>query len=270
MFEIFQFPFMQRAFAAGIILGALLGLLGVFVVLRKMAFFSDGVAHASLSGVAIGVLAGFNPLLTALGVSVLFSITMFYLEKNSRLSSDAAIGIIFTSGMALGVLLMSLKSGYQPDLIGFLFGNILAIRQSEFLMIVVLSAGIGVFLLTQARNITLAAIDREFAYLSGAKPDLFQLIMNVILAIAVVLGIKMLGVVLVSALLIIPVSTAKLISRSFSRLVFWSVVLSELIIVAGLFISYFLDLPAGAVIVLTGTVFFFAVLVFRKKAARVV
>ncbi len=269
MFEIFEFPFMQRAFAAGIILGAVLGFLGVFVVLRRMAFFSDGIAHASLSGVAIGVLAGLNPLVTALGVSVLFSVVLFYLEKKARLSSDTVIGIIFTSGMALGVMLMSLKSGYQPDLIGFLFGNILAIRQSEFWMIAALSAGIGVFLLTQARNITLMALDEEFAYLSGARPTLFRFLMNIVLAVAVVLGIKILGVVLVSALLIIPVSIAKLISRSFGRLVFWSVALSELIVITGLFISYFLDLPTGAVIVLTGTALFFTVLLFQRKISNV-
>lgn len=267
MMEMFQYPFMQRAFLAGIFLAGLLSFLGVFVILRRMAFFSDGIAHASLSGIAAGVLAGVNPLATALIAAVLFSIAMFYLEKKARISSDAAIGMIFTSGMAIGVLLMSLKAGYQPELIGFLFGNILAIEIREFWAILSLASVVLLLLFFQARNFTLSALDRNQAFLSGLRPDLYQLVFHVILAIAVVLGIKMLGVVLVSALLIIPVSTAKLISSSFRTLILTSIVISEIVVFAGLFISYVLDLPAGAVIVLTATIFFFAVL-FLKHALK--
>ncbi len=264
MFELFQYPFMQRAFVAGILLAGLLAYLGVFVVLRKMAFFSDGIAHASLAGVAAGVLLSVNPLVTALLASLVFAVGMFFLEKKTNLSSDAAIGIIFTSGMALGVLLMSFKRGYQPELIGFLFGNILTIKQSDLIIIVVLSILIWTFLIANMRRITLLALDREMAYLSGVSPDFFQLTMHIVLAVSVVLGIKILGIVLVSALLIIPVSISKLISRSFRHLVFWSVVLSELIVISGLFISYLFDLPAGAVIVLTGAAIFFTVFILRK------
>ena len=263
MFEMFQYPFMQRAFGVGVLLGALLACLGVFVVLRRMAFFGDGIAHASLAGVAAGVLAGVNPLIPALVVSVLFAIGMFFLEKKARLASDTVIGIIFTSGMALGVLLMSRKAGYQPELIGYLFGNILAIRPSDLPPIFVLGLAIGFFLVCQWRRITLVAVDREMAYLAGVDPDRIQLLMYGVLAISVVLGIKILGVVLVSALLVIPVSVAKLISRSFQRLVLWSVAVSELIVAAGLVLAYFFDLPAGAVIVLSGSALFFTVLLFK-------
>ena len=263
MFEMLQYPFMQRAFLVGVLLGALLACLGVFVVLRRMAFFSDGIAHASLAGVAVGVLSGVNPLVPALMVSVVFSIGMFFLEKKARLASDTVIGIIFTSDMALGVLLMSRKAGYQPELIGFLFGNILTIRPSELLLIFILGSVIGLFLVCEWRRITLVAVDREMAYLAGVNSDLVQLLMYVVLAVSVVLGIKILGVVLVSALLVIPVSTAKLISRSFQHLVLWSVAVSELTVVAGLLLAYFLDLPAGAVIVLSGSALFFAALLLK-------
>ena len=254
---------MQRAFLAGIFLAALLASLGVFVVIRRMAFFSDGVAHASLAGIAAGVLLSVNPLLTALLAAFIFAVGMFFLEKKAHLSSDTVIGLIFTSGMALGVLLISLKSGYQPDLIGFLFGNILMIKQFDLILIILLSVLMSTFLIVNRRQVTLLALDREMAYLSGANPDRFQLIMYVILALATVLGIKILGVILVSALLIIPVSIAKLISRSFQKLVLWSIVLAEVIVLAGLFVSYFFDLPTGATIVLTGTVLFFSVFILR-------
>ena len=113
MLDILQYPFMQRAIIAGVALALLLAWLGVFVIMRRMSFFSDGIAHASLAGVAAGVLAGVHPLTTALVFSVVFSIVIYYLEKRTTLSSDAIIGILFTSGMALGVTLISFKQGYQ-------------------------------------------------------------------------------------------------------------------------------------------------------------
>lgn len=264
MLELFHYPFMQRAVLAGILLAGLLSYLGVFVVIRKMSFFSDGIAHASLAGVAAGVLLSANPLVTALISSFIFAVGMFYLERKSGLASDTVIGLMFTSGMALGVLLISFKSGYQPELIGFLFGNILTIRRSDLILIVVLSFVIGVFLFVFRRPITLLALDREMAYLAGVNADLLQLAMYVVLALSVVLGIKILGIILVSALLIIPVSISKLISRSFRHLVIWSLLLSEVIVLAGLIISYLFDLPAGAIIVLTGTVLFFLVFILRR------
>ncbi|MBI4372871.1 MAG: metal ABC transporter permease [Candidatus Omnitrophica bacterium] len=264
MLDLFQYPFMQRALIAGVLLAGLLAYLGVYVVLRKMAFFSDGIAHASLAGVAAGILLSMNPLVTALIASVIFAAGMFFLEKKTNVSSDTAIGLIFTTGMALGVLLISLKSGYQPELIGFLFGNILMIKESDLVLIVAMSVLIGGFLILNQRKIMLLALDREMAYLSGVNPDFFQLAMYIILAVSVVLGIKILGIILVSALLIIPVSISKLISRSFRKLLFWSIVMAEIIILTGLLLSYLLDLPTGAVIVLTGTAIFFLVFIFRK------
>ena len=264
MLDLFHYPFMQRAVLAGIPLAALLAYLGVFVVLRRMAFFSDGIAHASLAGVAGGVLLSINPLLTAIIASLVFAVGMFILERKTNLSSDTAIGLIFTSGMAIGVLLMSLKQGYQPELIGFLFGNILTIKSSDLLLILVLSVLIGGFLIASTRQITLLSLDREMAYLAGVNPDLFQLVLYAVLAISVVLGIKMFGIVLVSALLIIPVSISKLVSKSFKKLVVLSIIFSEFIVLVGLLVSYFLDLPAGAVIVLTGSVTFLIVFLLRK------
>lgn len=255
---------MQRALVVGIVLAGLLSYLGVFVVLRRMSFFSDGMAHASLAGVAAGVLFNFNPLVTAIAASILFSIGVFFLERRARISSDAVIGLLFTASMALGVLLMSFKQDYQPELIGFLFGDILAIRRAEVGLIVGISFAIGIFLFRNARKIVLLAIDREMAHLSGIRTDGFELLMYVILAVSVVLGIKILGVVLVSALLVIPVSTAKLISTSFRALVFWSLILAQLIVLLGLALSASFNLPTGAVIVLTGTAVFFLVLLVKS------
>lgn len=264
MLDLFQYSFMQRALLAGVILAGLLSYLGVFVVLRRMTFFSDGMAHASLAGVAAGLLFNVNPLVVAILASIVFAVGVFFVEKRTNLSSDAVIGLLFTASMAFGVLLMSFRKGYQPELVGFLFGDILTIRKTDLILIAAVGFLIGFLLVIHSRKITLLALDREMAYLSGLHTDFFELTMYVVLAVSVVLGIKILGVVLVSALLVIPVSIAKLISRSFRSLVFWSLLLSEVIVLVGLVLSSWFDLPTGAVIVLTGALFFFVVFIFRS------
>jgi len=256
MAELLQLPFMQRALLAGLVLGVLLAYLGIYVALRKMAFFSDGIAHAALAGAAIGLLTRFSPLVSALVFSALLAVLIFWLEKKSSLSSDAIIGILFTSGMALGVVLISLRQGYQPELIGYLFGNILAIRRQDLALIVILAVLVMAFILGNRRKLTLLALDREMAYMAGFNPDLYQLLLYIMLACSLVLGIRVLGIILVSAILIIPVSTARLVSRSFRALTWWTVLLAEGIMIGGLVLSFYLNLPSGAVIVLTGSALF--------------
>lgn len=264
MIDILSYPFMQRAIIAGVILAALLAWLGVFVIMRKMAFFSDGIAHASLGGIAVGILASIHPLTVAIVFSVFFSLVIYYLEKKTTLSSDAIIGMLFTSGMALGVVLISLKSGYQPDLVSFLFGNILAIKTLDLAIISLLSVLIIVFLIFNHKDITLMALDVDTAYLAGVKVNLLQLTFYIILAVSVVLGLKILGIILVSALLIIPPSTAKLVSKTFRGLIVRSVSFSEAIVLLGIALSYYLDSPTGPVIVLVGTGVFLAVFSYKQ------
>ncbi len=268
MLEILQLPFMERALAAGVLLAFLLAVLGVFVVLRNMAFFSDGIAHASLAGVAAGILLSINPLLTAIVVSALFAAIIHFLQKKYKLSGDTAIGILFTSGMALGVLLISTQPGYQPELMSFLFGNILAITNMELIIIGVFTVLITMLVFVYLKTLILVSLDEETAKISGTKVNVFQLFSNVILAVAVVLGIKVFGIILVSALLIIPVATAKLFSKSFKKLVIISVVLSEIIVISGIFASYNFDLPTGPTIVLTGTVLFVIAALYNLLNSR--
>jgi zinc transport system permease protein len=233
-----------------------LALLGIFVVLRRMAFFSDGIAHASLAGVALGVLAGANPLLTALGLSTILAVIMAWMERSTKIASDAIVGLIFTAGMASGVIMLSFKRGYQPELVSFLFGNILAIQWIELWMIVLLSALIIIFILVRYRRLALMILNPELARLSGVPVAVYQTLLYVIVSVAVVLSIKMLGIVLVSALLIVPVSTAKLFAPSFHSLMAWSVVLAEVTVLCGILLSVYLNLPTGATIVLCGFVLF--------------
>lgn len=266
LIESLQYPFIQRALIAGIILAALLALLGVFVILRRMAFFADGIAHASLVGVAIGVVFSLNPLITAVVATAVIAALIFLLERRFKFSSDVAIGILFTTGMALGVLLISLTPGYQPELISFLFGNILSIAVNELWILGSISVLVTLFIILKLPSLVLISCDEESAYLAGIRVGWLQFFLYVTTAVAVVLGIKMLGIILVSALIITPVAAAKLLAHSFKTLLIYSVILAEFIMLFGLFCSILFDWPTGPTIVLAGTtIFVIAILVSKLR-----
>jgi len=264
MIELLQFPFMQRALIAGIVLALLLAFLGIFVILRKMAFWGEGIAHASLAGIAIGLLVSYNPLITAIIFAIIFAILVYVLERKTSLAGDVIIGILFTASMALGIVLINLQSSYQPDVMSFLFGNILAILNSELYIMIIFSILVLLFLIFFRKQLTLLTFDRESAYLAGINVDAFDLIFYICLAISVVLGVKILGIILVSALLIIPASIAKLIAQSFSMLEYLSIIFAEIIVIVGLIVSYYFNLPSGATIILTGTFLFLLTLLIKR------
>jgi zinc transport system permease protein len=254
--ELLSQPFVQRAMLAGIFSGALLAILGIFVALRKMAFFSDGIAHTSLAGVAVALLLGQQPLVWAVGVGVVFAVLIYLLEKKTDIAPDSLIGILFTSSLALGVVLMHFKHGYQPDLLSFLFGNILTIRSSELRVIVPVSAAIGFFIVASYRKYLFICLNEELSRIAGMWPELHKIGLYIMLAVASILAIKMFGIILVSALLILPVSFGKLFAGSAKSLLAISIIYAEAVVVAGMLLSLVLDLPTGATIVLTGTAVF--------------
>src|SRR3989339_1311067 len=263
--EMIAFPFMQRAFLAGMILGLLLACLGVYVTLRRMAFFGDGIAHASLAGIAIALLAGIAPLPTALAWALFIAIFIFWLERKVRISSDSLIGILFTASMALGVILMRFTQGYQPDLVSYLFGSILSIQTVDLFVIFLVTAGILAWIAISFRSLTSMSLSEEQASVNGVNTTLQSLLLYIALALATVLGVKILGIILVSALLILPSATSRLLTRSFKSFFFVSILLAETAILVGLTSSYFLDLPSGAAVILVGTILFFLAIFFRKK-----
>lgn len=256
MLEMFGLVFMQKAFIAGFLLALVLSFLGVFVTLKRVSFFGDGIAHASLAGIALGIITGFSPFVVALLIGVLFGAGVYLLEHRTKLPSDTIIGILFTTGMAVGVILLSLQAGYQPDLISFLFGNILAIQTSDLFIIGSVGGAIFIYFLLMYRRYALLIFDPDEAWLKGLPVQVLDFIFYVVLALAVVLGVKLLGIVLVSALLIIPAASAKLVTSSFRSLIVVSILLGELAVFTGLVTSYIFDLPSGAVVILISTAIF--------------
>lgn len=262
-FEFIQFPFMQRAIIAGLLLGALLASMGVFVTLRNMAFFGEGIAHASLAGIAIAILAGLAPLPVALAWAAILALLIFLLEQKTRLPIDTVIGIFFTASLALGVVIMDLIPGYKPELISFLFGSILGVSSADLIIIAIGTVIIMIWLLRSRRHLTLLSLSTEQAIVAGVPVKLQTALFYVALALATVLGVKILGIILISALLILPPAISKVATHSFTSYLVWSVVVSELIIFFGLALSFRLDTPSGATIVLLGSTIFFLVLLAR-------
>lgn len=243
---------MQRAFLSAIVLALVLSLVGVHVILRRMSFFGDGLAHASLAGVAIGLLTGWQPLVSALVLAVALALLIYFLERKTTISSDALIGIFFTTSLALGVLLLNFKAGYQPELISFLFGNILTISWANLYLILPIAGIIILLFLILNKEMTFLTIDRDSAFLAGIPATLYESLLYVSLAISVVLGVRLVGIILVGALLVIPASIAKLTARSFLSFQWLTVIFAELIVVVGLALSYFLNWPSGATIIVFG------------------
>jgi len=255
---------MQRALVAGIIVGVLLAALGVYVVVRKMAFFGDGIAHASLAGIALGLLVGFAPLPVAVVYAVAVALAIYWFEQNTKLNSDTIIGIFFTASMALGVVLMSLIPGFQPELISFLFGNILSISTSDVVTVSILAAIILTWLLIFKKQLTYISLDKDSAKISGINTTLHNILFYVALAISVVLGVKILGIILVSALLLIPAATSRLLTSTFNGFFWTAIVASTLCVILGLLLSFFLNAPSGATIILVSTAAFFIVALVTK------
>lgn len=265
-FEFLQFGFMQRAFLGGIFLAFLLALLGVFVILRKMAFFADGVAHASLVGMAIGLALGMSPLPFAIVASVIIALIIYFFEKKSTISRDTLIGALFTVSMALGVIIISFQSGYQPELVSFLFGNILSITPLDLWIIIPTASIIGLITALSYKKLAAVTLDPEGATIEKTNVTAYELFMYISFALATVLGVKILGVVLVSALIILPTTSAKLLSKSFKSFLVTAVILSELCILFGLTLSYYINTPSGATIVVFGfLVFLFSFLVSKLQ-----
>jgi zinc transport system permease protein len=268
MFEILTYPFMQRAIVAGVIIALLLSALGVFVLARRMAFFGDGVAHASLAGIAIGLLAGFAPLPIAMVYAVFVALLIYWFEQSTRLSSDAIIGILFTSSMALGVVLLSFIPGYQPELIGFLFGNILAIQSMDIWLLALVAFPILIWLFVWRKSILFTSIDEDSATVSGIPTLLHTILLYITLAVSVVLGVKILGIILVSALLVTPAATSRLFNSSFKGFFTSAIIISEFTVITGLLLSFLVDAPSGAMIILVSSAVFFIVAIGHKLLVR--
>ena len=267
--DIFQYAFMQRALVAAILVGATCSVIGVYVVLKKLAFIGSGIAHSAFGGVALGFLLGLNPIAVAAPFSIATAAGIGLVSKKGRVSEDAAIGIFFASTMALGVIFVGLSKGYSIDLFGYLFGSILAVSTFDLWLILVLGlAVVGVVMLLY-KEFFFLSFDEELAKVNGLPVQGLYYLLLTLMSVTIVVSIKVVGIILVSALLVIPAAAAFQLTRRFRNMMILSVVLGVVSGVAGLILSYYFNLASGATIVITATVIFFLSLAFSPKRRRI-
>lgn len=268
MIELLSYEFGQRALVAGLIIGTGCAVLAFFVVLRQMAFVGVGISHAALGGVALGVLMGVNPLLAALGFSVGVAWLIGAIGGRGRLSEETAIGIFFPTAMAFGVALMAGTPDYRQNLLGYLFGNILLVHESDLILAAVM---VGMTLLVVAfffKELLFVSVDEETARAAGLPATRLRFLLLTLLAVTIVSAIKVVGIVLVSAFLVIPAATAQILAPGVRSMMLLSVGSALVSVVGGLWLAWIFDLPSGAAIVLLGAAMFFVAMagarVFRR------
>jgi len=268
MIDLFQLGFMQRALAAGLLIAVLCALFSVFVVLRRFSFIGVGISHSAFGGVALGYLLGLDPTLMAVLFAAAVALLIGLVKRRSRLHEDTAIGIFFSLTMALGILFIGLSGRYNVDLFGYLFGNILAITRTDLITMAVIAPVIFILMLSVFKELMFLSFDEEVAQASGVAVGEVYYFFLLAMAVTIVIAIKLIGIILVSAMMVLPAATARQMVDRYRCLVWWSVALAVTATVAGLMLSYFLDLASGATIVLVAGLLFFSSFLYRHLRAR--
>ena len=265
----FQYAFMQRAIIAAALAAVACAVVGTFVVLRGLAFMGDAVAHSSLTGIATAYAFGGSVFWGALGWAIPATLAITYISRRANIRLDTSVGIIYAGGIALGIIIMSRVSNYAPDLLGFLFGNVLGVSWNEVLLIGVVVGVVLVVIGLFYKELLFSSYDATMAAASGIPVRLMQYLLPVLVGITTVAALKTVGIVLVLALLVTPPATAGLVARRLPAIMATSVVVSLVAIVMGLYMSYYLDLPTGPSIVIVATGLFLLALVLSPTRGLV-
>ncbi len=268
MLELLTYDFMQRSLLAAAMVGGLCSVIGVFVVLRGLAFMGAGTAHAAFAGVALGYLIGWPPLLMA----ILFGLATVWItgwvEEKGRMKLDVSIGILYTATMALAILFIGLMKTYNAEIYGYLFGNVLAVTSEELGIIAGLSIVVIGAIVLFSKELYFIAFDQEMAEASGVPARRIFFLLLTLIALTVVISLKTVGAILVFAMILIPASTAYQLTHSLSRLTWYSILIGITCSVGGVLISSYWDIPSGPAIVLLATVLFFVAVIFSPKRQR--
>ena len=256
MIEILQFEFMRNALIAALLASIACGIIGVYVVVKRIVFISGGIAHAAFGGIGLGYFLGVNPVLGVIPFSIAAALSMGVVSKRTKIPEDTAIGILWVMGMALGVIFVALSPGYAPELFGYLFGSILTVPTSDIILMLSLNAAIIAVVFSLHREFQAISFDEEYATTIGLPTERLYLLLLCLIALTVVLLIRVVGVILVIALLTIPAAMSRQFTHRLNSMMFLSVFLCAVFTVCGLWLSYAFDLPSGAMIVLvSGTAF---------------
>ncbi|HOK61252.1 MAG: metal ABC transporter permease [Tenuifilum sp.] len=254
--QFFQYAFIQNAIISAFLLSVITGFIGSYIVVRRLVFLSGGITHASFGGIGIAWYFGLNPILGATVFSVFSALGLEYLSQGRTLREDSAIGMLWSFGMAVGILFVFLTPGYAPNLMSFLFGSILTISQTDILLLLILATLTLVFFVAFYYPILFVAFDSDFAKTQNVPVKFISYSLAVLIALSIVFAIRAVGIILIISLLTIPANIANIVTHRFRRIIVLSALISLFSIVAGIAISFRLNVPSGATIIITMMAFY--------------
>lgn len=267
VFEILQFSFMQRALLSGVVVAATCSVVGLFLVLRRQSLFGDALSHVAFGGLAVGLFTSIYPIWTALVFSVLASLGITKLRQSTRIPSDAAVAIMLSSGLAVGIILIGLSGGFSLDFESFLFGSILLISMQDQIMILLLSTAVLLIVIKFYSQLVYITFSEEQARVSGINVSRFNYLFIGLASLAVISSLRLVGVLLISSLIVIPNITAMMFGKGFKKTAMISIIIAVSSVLVGIVISYIANLAPGGTIVLL-TVFFLLGTIGIKSIAK--
>lgn len=253
MFDLLGLEFFRNALIAGVLASIACGIIGTYVVVRRMVSVSGGISHAAFGGIGLGYFLGIDPLLGAAGFTVAAALGVGTLQLRARQQMDTLIGAVWAAGMAIGILFVYLTPGFAPDLFSYLFGNILLVPRGDILLMGVLTAVIVAVVAVLYRELQAVTFDPDYAAVMNLPVERLSLLLLVLIALTVVMLIRVVGIILVIALLTLPAAISRLYTARVWTMMLLAVVLGIIFTVAGIALSYVIDVPSGATIVLVST-----------------
>ncbi len=263
MLELLTYDFFRNALMAAVLAAVSCGIIGTYIVSKRIVFISGGITHASFGGIGMGYFFGINPILGAAVFAVLSALGIEYASRKTDVREDSAIAILWALGMAIGVIFVYMTPGYAPNLLSYLFGNILTVGSTDLFLLLGLCVIILIFFALQFKNILYIAFDEEYARARRLPVNLIKYIMISLVALTIVFNIRVVGIILVISLLTIPQTIANMFVKRFFNIMVLSVLIALLGTVSGLILSYLFDIPSGAAII-----FFLVILFFLARLMR--
>ena len=263
--NIFQYSFIIRGLEAGLIIALIAPLIGIFLVLRRYSLIADTLAHVSLAGIAIGLLLGINPVLTAIATSVIASLGIEKLRTSKKVYGESALAIFLSGSLALAVVILSLGHGFNANLFNYLFGSIVTVTASNIYIIFILGIIVVVTLIILYKQLVYISFDEDAAKVSGVPTRLVNTILIILAALTVSIAIPIVGVLLIAALIVVPVITALQFKKSFVLTIIYAEIISLFSVAAGIFSSFYFNLSTGGTIVLIMIIIFLFTFIIKKK-----
>jgi len=264
MLELLQYDFMQRAFFAGIMIAIVAPLIGTFMVVRRYSLMADTLAHVSLVGVAMGLITGINPVITASGTAIIAAVGIETLRSSKKVYGESVLALFLSGSLALATVIISAGNGLNANFVSYLFGSITTVTSDDLWVIGSLGITVMALLFIFYKELFLVSFDEELAQAAGMKVERYNILLILLAALSVSISMRIIGVLLIGALMVIPVITAMQLAKSFKQTLAYAVCCSLIAVVTGLFTSYYFDLASGGTIVVIALTLFCISLIIKK------